>query len=100
MTINEPVTQAPNAVMAKDRSEYALVVQKEARESAEAIRARSMVNSATWASPLVTAPSAVSTMAILLKTSASDVAAGVTVKNRVIINDTGKEIPPEWRQLP
>jgi hypothetical protein len=83
-------THPHNAVT--ERSEYPLKVQKKAMEVAQSIQARSMVNTATWSSPLAAAPSAVSTMAILLKTSASDVAAGVPVKSREVRDDNGKII--------
>ncbi|EJT69007.1 hypothetical protein GGTG_13404 [Gaeumannomyces tritici R3-111a-1] len=79
-------------------SEYALAVQKEAREAAESVPARSMVKSGTWASPLATAPSAVCTMAVLLRTAASAAAAGVAVKSRDVKGDRGEiigELPHE-----
>jgi hypothetical protein len=78
-----------------DRSEYALVVQQKSKKLAEDIRASSIVNRATWANPLATAPSAVCTMAILLKTSSSPVAAGVKVNSRLVRDPAGKE-----RELP
>lgn len=84
--------QSQNGVAGKDdRSEYALMVQHESRKVAESIRQRTIVNSATWANPLATAPSAVCTMAILLRTSGSDVAAGVKVKSRNVKDATGQD---------
>ncbi|KAH6621563.1 hypothetical protein B0J18DRAFT_230057 [Chaetomium sp. MPI-SDFR-AT-0129] len=76
----------------RDEAEYALVVQRKARGVAEAIRATSMVKNESWASPLAAAPSAVSTMAILLKTSSSKRAAGIKVTSRDIKDSMGNVI--------
>ncbi|KAL8343421.1 hypothetical protein RB598_004657 [Gaeumannomyces tritici] len=72
--------------------EYSLTIQKKAKDAAETIRARSLVKSDTWARPLATAPSAVCTMAVLLRISGSSAAAGVPVKSRDVKGDKGETI--------
>ncbi|KAK0654867.1 hypothetical protein B0T16DRAFT_383877 [Cercophora newfieldiana] len=85
-------TTRSQAAAKSDDGDYALAVQNGAKKVAETIRSRSMVNSETWAGPLATAPSAVSTMAILLKTSSSKAAAGITIKSRDVKDDGGVTI--------
>ncbi|KAL2181910.1 uncharacterized protein P884DRAFT_274352 [Thermothelomyces heterothallicus CBS 202.75] len=50
------------------------------------------MRSTDWATPLAAAPSAVGTMAILLKTASSDAAAGLPVKSRDVVGDKGEVV--------
>ncbi|AEO57475.1 hypothetical protein MYCTH_49795 [Thermothelomyces thermophilus ATCC 42464] len=50
------------------------------------------MRSTDWATPLAAAPSAVGTMAILLKTASSDAAAGLPVKSRDVVGDRGEVV--------
>jgi hypothetical protein len=72
---------------AEKRAEYALVVQKAARDAIIQVKERASLDSSVWATPLAAAPSAVSTMAILLKTASNSAAANLKITIREVTDE-------------
>ncbi|KAK4154187.1 hypothetical protein C8A00DRAFT_33012 [Chaetomidium leptoderma] len=79
---------------ARAHTQTAVAVQAATKEAVEWVKSRGMMNSATWAAPLAAAPSAVGTMAILLKTASSKAAAGLPVTTREVTGERGEVLTP------
>ena len=81
------------------RTEYALYLQKACNVALNRVKNNSMIANTNWASPLASAPSAISTMAILLKAADLKAAAGLKVESQEIIEVTMDEAKV-WGRLP
>ncbi|KAK4191237.1 hypothetical protein QBC35DRAFT_460336 [Podospora australis] len=91
-TTTLPIHPPSLAASRDDRTQVALAVQLETKKAVEWVKSRGMMNSSEWANPLAAAPSAVSTMAILLKTASTKVAAGIRVHSTAVKGKKGETL--------
>ena len=88
-------TLGPSTLPDRTRDDYAacaLGAQNAARQAVQLVRSNSVIRDSQWASPLVAAPSAVGTMAILFKTSSAKAAAGLKLETRDVRDGKGVKI--------
>ncbi|KAK3374692.1 hypothetical protein B0H63DRAFT_480744 [Podospora didyma] len=70
------------------RGSYALALQKTCSAALQRVKSNNVIANTNWAAPLAAAPSAISTMAILLKAADLKAAAGLEVETQdVIVGD-------------
>ncbi len=65
---------------------YALALQKACDTALSRVKSNNMIANSNWASPLATAPSAISTMAILFKVADKECAAGLEVGSQDVMD--------------
>ena len=71
------------------RAAYALTLQKACNTAVQRVKNNNIIANSNWASPLAAAPSAISTMAILLKTAEMKAAAGLEIESQDVKNEEG-----------
>jgi hypothetical protein len=71
------------------RAAYALTLQRACNNAVERVKNNNIIANSNWASPLAAAPSAISTMAILLKTAEMKAAAGLEIESQDVKNEAG-----------
>jgi hypothetical protein len=71
---------------------YALTLQKACNVALQRVKNNNVIANTNWASPLATAPSAISTMAILLKAAEKEAAAGLEIESREVKDLEGTTI--------
>jgi hypothetical protein len=64
------------------KTSYALTLQKACDVAYQRVKNNNVIANTNWASPLATAPSAISTMAILLKAADKEAAAGLEIESQ------------------
>ncbi|KAM7198901.1 hypothetical protein V8F20_005968 [Naviculisporaceae sp. PSN 640] len=69
------------------RAEYALTLQKACTNALDRVKSNELIANSSWASPLAAAPSAISTMAILLKAADQKAAAGLEVESQEVLEE-------------
>ena len=75
-----PSTRSTNDAGVRNRKEnYALTLQKACGVALQRVKNNNVIANTDWAAPLEAAPSAISTMAILLKAADLEAAAGLEV---------------------
>ena len=75
---------------ARDRkAAYALTLQKACNTALQRVKNNNIIVNSNWASPLAAAPSAISTMAILLKTAEMKAAAGLEIESQDVKDEAG-----------
>ncbi|KAK4207742.1 hypothetical protein QBC37DRAFT_298078 [Rhypophila decipiens] len=68
------------------RAEYALTLQKAYTSAIDRVKSNELIANSSWAAPLAAAPSAISTMAILLKAADQKAAAGLEVESQEVLD--------------
>ena len=71
------------------KAAYALILQKACNTALRRVKNNNIVANSNWASPLAAAPSAISTMAILLKTAEMKAAAGLEIESQEVKDNEG-----------
>src|SRR5690348_14732403 len=71
------------------KAAYALTVQKACNTALQRVKNNNIIANSNWASPLAAAPSAISTMAILLKTAEMKAAAGLEIESQQVKDEEG-----------
>jgi hypothetical protein len=66
------------------KTSYALSLQKACNIALQRVKNNNVIANTNWASPLATAPSAISTMAILLKAADKEAAAGLEIDSQEV----------------
>jgi hypothetical protein len=74
------------------RSEYALTVQKACSDALQHVKRNNLLVHSNWAAPLSAAPTAISVMAICLKTAAEKQAAGLEIEDKNVKDEKGEII--------
>lgn len=74
------------------RATYALTLQKACNIAVQRVKSSNIIANSNWASPLAAAPSAISTMAILLKTAELRAAAGLEIESQEVKNEEGNVV--------
>jgi len=75
----------PETSGSKDKkASYALTLQKACDVAYQRVKNNNVIANTNWASPLATAPAAISTMAILLKAADKEAAAGLEIESQEI----------------
>jgi hypothetical protein len=68
------------------KASYALALQRACDTAGERVKSNNMIANSNWASPLASAPSAISTMAILFKVADRDCAHGLEVASQDVMD--------------
>jgi len=71
------------------KASYALSLQKACNVALQRVKHNNIIANTNWASPLAAAPSAISTMAILLKAADKEAAAGLEIESQEVKNEDG-----------
>jgi hypothetical protein len=71
------------------KAAYALTLQRACNAAVQRVKNNNIIANSNWASPLAAAPSAISTMAILLKTAEMKAAAGLEVESQEVKDEEG-----------
>ena len=71
------------------RGNYALTLQRACAQAMERVKENSVVANSNWAAPLTAAPSAISTMATLLKAADKESAAGLEIESQDVKDAEG-----------
>jgi hypothetical protein len=74
------------------KANYALALQKTCGVALQRVKNSNVIANTNWAAPLAAAPSAISTMAILLKTADLKAAAGLEVESQEVKADDGTAV--------
>jgi hypothetical protein len=74
------------------KTSYALSLQKACDVAYQRVKNNNVIANTNWASPLATAPSAISTMAILLKAADKEAAAGLEIESQDVKDLEGTTI--------
>lgn len=74
------------------RANYALSLQKACNVALQRVKSNNVVANSNWASPLAAAPSAISTMAILLKAADQEAAAGLEIESQDVKAEDGSVV--------
>ena len=74
------------------RSQYALTVQKACSDALQHVKRNNLLVHSNWAAPLSAAPTAISVMAICLKTAAEKQAAGLEIEDKNVKDEKGEII--------
>ena len=84
--------QRPGDRRTDRRAAYTFSVQKACNQALLRVKQNVVLVNSNWAAPLAAAPSAISVMAILLKTAAEKNAAGLEIGDVVVKNEKGIEV--------
>lgn len=71
------------------KASYALSLQKACNVALQRVKNNNVIANTNWASPLAAAPSAISTMAILLKAADKEAAAGLEIESQDVKGEDG-----------
>lgn len=73
------------------KADYALSLQKACTNALQRVKNNEIIANTSWAAPLAAAPSAISTMAILLKAADKEAAAGLEIESQDVL-EAGKPV--------
>ncbi|MCJ1401423.1 hypothetical protein MMC11_004636 [Xylographa trunciseda] len=86
----EPSERSNDQSESRDRkAAYAVTLQKACNTALQRVKNNNIVANSNWAAPLAAAPSAISTMAILLKTAEMKAAAGLEIESQDVKDEEG-----------
>jgi hypothetical protein len=83
-TTSQPKTNPETSGGKDKKASYALTLQKACDVAYQRVKNNNVIANTNWASPLATAPAAISTMAILLKAADKEAAAGLEIDSQEV----------------